>query len=112
MNARAHRSQPACTSHDGSLQHKKPHARRAVKDLRLLEQRLDRAPARFVRFHDAAEDELNVVDMSRSAVPARLLERTRPSIDESLALAGRWNGAAGGRLRAAFAPRSLAIITL
>jgi len=38
-------------------------------------------------------------------VPARLRERTAASIDESLALMARWNGAAGGRLRAAFAPR-------
>jgi 5-methylthioadenosine/S-adenosylhomocysteine deaminase len=38
-------------------------------------------------------------------VPARLRERTQASIDESLALARRWNGQAGGRLRAAFAPR-------
>jgi cytosine/adenosine deaminase-related metal-dependent hydrolase len=38
-------------------------------------------------------------------VPSRLRERTRASIDESLALAGRWNGRAEGRLRAAFAPR-------
>jgi 5-methylthioadenosine/S-adenosylhomocysteine deaminase len=38
-------------------------------------------------------------------VPARLLERTSASIDESLALKRRWDGAAGGRLRAAFAPR-------
>jgi len=40
-----------------------------------------------------------------SAVPPRLLERTAQSIDESLALAARWNGRANGRLRAAFAPR-------
>jgi cytosine/adenosine deaminase-related metal-dependent hydrolase len=40
-----------------------------------------------------------------AAVPARLLERTQASIDESLALAARWDGRAGGRLRAAFAPR-------
>ncbi|MCX6551889.1 MAG: amidohydrolase family protein, partial [Acidobacteria bacterium] len=40
-----------------------------------------------------------------SAVPARLLEPTVASIDESLALSRRWSGAAGGRLRAAFAPR-------
>jgi 5-methylthioadenosine/S-adenosylhomocysteine deaminase len=40
-----------------------------------------------------------------SAVPARLLERTAESIDESLALAGRWSGRAEGRLRAALAPR-------
>jgi 5-methylthioadenosine/S-adenosylhomocysteine deaminase len=38
-------------------------------------------------------------------VPARLKERTRDSIDESLALRQRWDGAANGRLRAAFAPR-------
>jgi 5-methylthioadenosine/S-adenosylhomocysteine deaminase len=38
-------------------------------------------------------------------VPARLLERTSASIDESLALKRRWDGAAGGRLHAAFAPR-------
>jgi 5-methylthioadenosine/S-adenosylhomocysteine deaminase len=40
-----------------------------------------------------------------AAVPARLLESTRRSVDESLALAARWHGHAGGRLRAAFAPR-------
>lgn len=38
-------------------------------------------------------------------VPRRLQERTPDSIDESLALMKRWNGAADGRLRAAFAPR-------
>ncbi len=38
-------------------------------------------------------------------VPPRLQERTRASIDESLALKQRWHGAANGRLRAAFAPR-------
>jgi 5-methylthioadenosine/S-adenosylhomocysteine deaminase len=38
-------------------------------------------------------------------VPARLRERTAHSIDESLALKKRWNNAANGRLRAAFAPR-------
>jgi 5-methylthioadenosine/S-adenosylhomocysteine deaminase len=38
-------------------------------------------------------------------VPARLIERTAASIDESAALAARWHGRAGGRLRAAFAPR-------
>jgi 5-methylthioadenosine/S-adenosylhomocysteine deaminase len=42
---------------------------------------------------------------SDDEVPRRLRERTRESIDESLALMKRWNGAAGGRLRAAFAPR-------
>jgi 5-methylthioadenosine/S-adenosylhomocysteine deaminase len=39
------------------------------------------------------------------AVPARLREKTRDSIDESLALRKRWDGQANGRLRAAFAPR-------
>ena len=38
-------------------------------------------------------------------VPRRLQERTQASIDESLALKRRWDGAANGRLRAAFAPR-------
>lgn len=38
-------------------------------------------------------------------VPARLRERTKASIDESIALRKRWDGAAEGRLRAAFAPR-------
>ena len=37
--------------------------------------------------------------------PERLQERTRDSIDESIALAKRWDGRANGRLRAAFAPR-------
>ena len=39
------------------------------------------------------------------AVPSRLMEQTRASLDESVALARRWNGRANGRLRAAFAPR-------
>ncbi len=38
-------------------------------------------------------------------VPRRLRERTRDSIDESLAIRKRWDGSANGRLRAAFAPR-------
>jgi 5-methylthioadenosine/S-adenosylhomocysteine deaminase len=38
-------------------------------------------------------------------VPARLRERTRDSLDESIALRRRWDGAANGRLRAAYAPR-------
>ena len=45
-----------------------------------------------------------MMDASEDA-PARLKESTRASIDESLALKKRWHGAAGGRLRAAFAPR-------
>jgi 5-methylthioadenosine/S-adenosylhomocysteine deaminase len=38
-------------------------------------------------------------------VPRRLRETTRQSIDESLWLLKRWQGAANGRVRAAFAPR-------
>jgi 5-methylthioadenosine/S-adenosylhomocysteine deaminase len=38
-------------------------------------------------------------------VPKRLQETTRASLNESLALRARWDGAEGGRLRAAFAPR-------
>jgi len=40
-----------------------------------------------------------------AAVPARLMEQTQASIDESIAIARRWHGRANGRLRAAFAPR-------
>jgi 5-methylthioadenosine/S-adenosylhomocysteine deaminase len=39
------------------------------------------------------------------AVPTRLLERTRASIDESLAIRSRWHTRANGRMSAAFAPR-------
>lgn len=39
------------------------------------------------------------------AVPARLIEETKASLDESVAIAKRWHGRANGRLRAAFAPR-------
>jgi cytosine/adenosine deaminase-related metal-dependent hydrolase len=42
---------------------------------------------------------------ANSEVPARLLEKTAASIDESVALAARWHGRGNGRLRAAFAPR-------
>jgi 5-methylthioadenosine/S-adenosylhomocysteine deaminase len=38
-------------------------------------------------------------------VPKRLQEQTQASIDESVAIRNRWDGAANGRLRAAFAPR-------
>ncbi len=38
-------------------------------------------------------------------VPARLREDTRSSLDESLAIRARWDGAHNGRLHAAFAPR-------
>jgi len=37
--------------------------------------------------------------------PSRLHEHTRASIDESVAIRKRWDGAANGRLHAAFAPR-------
>jgi len=40
-----------------------------------------------------------------AAAPARLIEATQASIDESLAIASRWQGQADGRLRAALAPR-------
>jgi len=40
-----------------------------------------------------------------AAVPGRLLQPARRAIDESLALHRQWDGAAGGRIRAAFAPR-------
>ena len=40
-----------------------------------------------------------------NAVPRRLQEATNASLDESVAIAKRWDGAAQGRLRAAFAPR-------
>ena len=39
------------------------------------------------------------------AVPARLLEKTAASLDESVAIARQWHGRANGRLSAAFAPR-------
>jgi 5-methylthioadenosine/S-adenosylhomocysteine deaminase len=38
-------------------------------------------------------------------VPARLRERTRDSLDETLALRKRWHGAADGRIHVALAPR-------
>jgi len=38
-------------------------------------------------------------------VPTGLREETRASVDESVALAQEWHGAANGRLRYAFAPR-------
>ncbi len=39
------------------------------------------------------------------AAPARLKQHVRPAIDEALALHASWDGAAGGRLRVALAPR-------
>src|SRR5207249_10535904 len=38
-------------------------------------------------------------------LPAELLEETRASIDESLALINEWHGKADGRIRCCFAPR-------
>jgi 5-methylthioadenosine/S-adenosylhomocysteine deaminase len=46
-----------------------------------------------------------MMDAVTDDVPRRLREGTLASVDESLALKKRWHGAAGGRLRAAFAPR-------
>lgn len=46
-----------------------------------------------------------MMDAADDTTPSRLREDTRASIDESLALKTRWDGAADGRLRAAFAPR-------
>ena len=42
---------------------------------------------------------------SAPEAPRRLREDTRASLDESLSIARRWEGAAGGRVRAALAPR-------
>ena len=42
---------------------------------------------------------------SSAEVPRRLQETTKASIEESAAIGARWDGAGGGRLRAAFAPR-------
>jgi 5-methylthioadenosine/S-adenosylhomocysteine deaminase len=46
-----------------------------------------------------------MMDAAADDVPPRLREDMRTSIDESLSLKKRWDGAADGRLRAAFAPR-------
>ncbi len=45
-----------------------------------------------------------MMDASNEA-PSRLHEETKRSIDQSLDLKKRWDGAAGGRLHAVFAPR-------
>jgi len=45
-----------------------------------------------------------MMDFSADA-PRRLQEPTEASVDESLAIRKRWDGAANGRLHAAFAPR-------
>ncbi|HET6201269.1 MAG TPA: amidohydrolase family protein [Planctomycetota bacterium] len=44
-------------------------------------------------------------DDAGGTVPEGLRESTRASVDASVALAAKWHGAAGGRLRYAFAPR-------
>jgi 5-methylthioadenosine/S-adenosylhomocysteine deaminase len=46
-----------------------------------------------------------MMDADAPEVPARLREQTARSVAETLALRRRWDGAAGGRLRVAFAPR-------
>jgi cytosine/adenosine deaminase-related metal-dependent hydrolase len=48
-----------------------------------------------------------MMDAPDPQIPAGLRETTRASLDESAALAARWHGAAGGRLRYAYAPRFL-----
>jgi 5-methylthioadenosine/S-adenosylhomocysteine deaminase len=45
-----------------------------------------------------------MMDGDRGA-PGRLQETTRASLDESIAIGKRWDGAGNGRLHAAFAPR-------
>jgi cytosine/adenosine deaminase-related metal-dependent hydrolase len=46
-----------------------------------------------------------MMDADDSLIPPGLRETTRASLDESAALIGRWHGAAGDRLRYAYAPR-------
>jgi 5-methylthioadenosine/S-adenosylhomocysteine deaminase len=46
-----------------------------------------------------------MMDAAAPGTPARLQETSRAALDESRALRSRWDGAASGRLRAAFAPR-------
>ena len=46
-----------------------------------------------------------MMDAAAPGTPARLQETARAALDESRALRSRWDGANGGRLRAAFAPR-------
>jgi 5-methylthioadenosine/S-adenosylhomocysteine deaminase len=46
-----------------------------------------------------------MMDAAADGTPARLTETARQSLDESRQLHRRWNGAADGRLRVAFAPR-------
>jgi 5-methylthioadenosine/S-adenosylhomocysteine deaminase len=46
-----------------------------------------------------------MMDGPTDGTPKRLQETAQAALDESRALRERWDGAAGGRLRAAFAPR-------
>jgi 5-methylthioadenosine/S-adenosylhomocysteine deaminase len=46
-----------------------------------------------------------MMDAADPAIPPGLRESTKASLDESARLAERWHGAAGGRLRYAYAPR-------
>jgi 5-methylthioadenosine/S-adenosylhomocysteine deaminase len=46
-----------------------------------------------------------MMDASTPGAPQRLHEQTQRSLDESLALGRHFHGSAGGRIRAAFAPR-------
>lgn len=46
-----------------------------------------------------------MMDADTSGIPPRLREDTHRSVEDSLALHRQWHGAAGGRIRAAFAPR-------
>ncbi|MEZ4399781.1 MAG: 5'-deoxyadenosine deaminase [Kofleriaceae bacterium] len=46
-----------------------------------------------------------MMDAPDPAIPAGLRESTRASLDAAEALIARWHGAAGGRLRYAYAPR-------
>ncbi len=46
-----------------------------------------------------------LMDAPAEGTPARLREDRHTALDESRGLRERWDGAAGGRLRAAFAPR-------
>ncbi len=75
-----------------------------------------------VRHHDAvfaAAEESGIryvggktmMDIASDGVPAGLRETTQESLDESAALAKRWHGAAGGRLRYSYAPRFVVTCT-
>src|SRR5579859_5939716 len=46
-----------------------------------------------------------MMDLPGEGLPQRLLENTRGSLEQSAALARRWHGKGGGRLRYAYCPR-------